>query len=65
MEVERSILGRRWCLRPCDPATALAISQRHGVPELVGRVLAGRGIGLAEAAAFLHPRLREWLIANA
>lgn len=61
MEVERSILGRRWCLRPCDAATALAISQRHGVPELVGRVLAGRGIGLAEAAGFLHPRLREWL----
>lgn len=61
MEVERSVLGRAWRLRPCDPATALAISQRHGLPELVGRVLAGRGIGPGEAEAFLSPRLRDWL----
>ena len=44
MEVERSVLGRSWRLRPCDEAPALAISQRHGVPEVVGRVLAGRGV---------------------
>jgi single-stranded-DNA-specific exonuclease len=61
MEVERSILGRAWRLRACDEAVALAISQRHGLPELVGRVLAGRGIGPGEAEAFLHPRLRDWL----
>jgi single-stranded-DNA-specific exonuclease len=61
MEVERSVLGRHWRLRPCDEAAALAISQRHGIPELLGRVLAGRGIGPAEAAAYLTPRLREWL----
>ena len=28
--------------------TAIAISQRHGLPELLGRVLAARGIGLDE-----------------
>ena len=61
MEVERSVLGRAWRLRPCDAAAALAISQRHGLPELVGRVLAGRGIGLGETEAFLSPRLRDWL----
>jgi single-stranded-DNA-specific exonuclease len=61
MEVERSILGRAWRLRPCDEGAALAISQRHGLPEIVGRVLAGRGIGPGEAAAFLSPRLRDWL----
>ena len=61
MEVERSLLGRRWRCKPYDPATALAISQRHGLPELVGRVLAARGIGTAEAEAFLNPRLRDWL----
>ena len=31
------------------------------MPELVGRVLAGRGVGPAEAAAFLSPRLKDWL----
>ena len=61
MQVERSVLGRHWRLRPCDEAAALAISQRHGLPELLGRVLAGRGIGPAEAAGFLNPRLRDWL----
>jgi single-stranded-DNA-specific exonuclease len=61
MEVERSVLGRRWRLRPCDEAQALAISQQHGVPEVVGRVLAGRGIRAGEAQAFLCPRLKEWL----
>ena len=61
MEVERSILGRAWRLRPCDEGVALAISQRHGLPEIVGRVLAGRGIGPGEAEAFLSPRLRDWL----
>lgn len=61
MEVERSVLGRAWRLRPCDGAAALAISQRHGVPELVGRVLAGRGVGPGQAEAFLRPRLRDWL----
>ena len=61
MEVERSILGRHWRLRPCDAASALAISQQHGIPELLGRVLAGRGVSPREAAAFLQPRLRDWL----
>jgi single-stranded-DNA-specific exonuclease len=61
MEIERSVLGRAWRLRPCDEALALAISQRHGVPEVVGRVLAGRGVQPAEAAAFLSPRLKDWL----
>lgn len=61
MEIERSVLGRSWRLRTCDETLALAISQRHGVPELVGRVLAGRGVGPADAAAFLNPRLKDWL----
>src|SRR5688572_8002396 len=61
MEVERSILGRPWRPRPCDEGTALAISQRLGLPELVGRVLAARGVGPGEVEAFLNPRLRDWL----
>ena len=51
MEVERSVLGRSWRLRDCDEAQALAISQQQGVPELVGRVLAGRGVRPASRSA--------------
>jgi single-stranded-DNA-specific exonuclease len=38
--------------------TAAAISQRHGLPEILGRVLASRGVGLDEAANALDPTVR-------
>jgi single-stranded-DNA-specific exonuclease len=59
--VERSLTGRRWQARPGDARVAQALSQRLALPELVGRVLAARGIGLDEAAAFLSPTLRDLL----
>lgn len=59
MQVGRSALGRVWCLRACDERLALALSQRLGLDEVVGRVLAGRGIGLDAAQEFLEPRLRS------
>ncbi len=37
---------------------AIAISQRHGVPELLGRVLAARGIGLDEVPDVLAPTIK-------
>ena len=58
--VERSVSGQRWVSR-LDQAgqnRALAISQIHGYSELIARVLAGRGVGLDDASAFLEPTLR-------
>lgn len=59
--VERSLTGRRWLSRAGDERMALALSQRLGLPEIVGRVLAARGIGLDEAPSFLNPTLRDLL----
>lgn len=59
--VERSLSGRRWLARPGDERLAQALSQRLGLPELVGRVLASRGVGLDEAERFLNPTLRDLL----
>jgi single-stranded-DNA-specific exonuclease len=59
--VERSVSGRRWQLRPVDEAAALTISQRLDLPEIVGRVLAARGIGADAAPTFLRPRIRDSL----
>ncbi|MGE0260483.1 MAG: single-stranded-DNA-specific exonuclease RecJ [Alphaproteobacteria bacterium] len=59
--VERSVCGRRWRVRPSDEGMALLIAERLQLPEIVGRLLAQRGIGLAEAPSFLAPRLREQL----
>ncbi len=37
------------------------MTQAHGLPDLLARVLAGRGVRPAEAQAFLEPRLRDLL----
>jgi single-stranded-DNA-specific exonuclease len=59
--VERSVCGRRWRTREPDPGLAAAIAERHGLPEIVGRLLAQRGVGIDEAPGFLAPRLRDQL----
>lgn len=59
--VERSAKGARWVGRAVDDRLALALSQRHALPEIVARVLAARGIGLDDAPAFLNPTLRALL----
>jgi single-stranded-DNA-specific exonuclease len=61
--ITRSLGGRRWLWRgaPGDAAherTGLAIAQRLGVPEIVGRLLGVRGIDIEAAADFLEPTLR-------
>jgi single-stranded-DNA-specific exonuclease len=59
--VEQSVSGQRWMNRADQAAQnrALAMSQVHGIPELVARVLAGRGVGVDEAPAFLDPTIRN------
>ena len=59
--VARSFTGRRWKQRLADERAGLALSQRLGVPEIVGRLLAARGVGAEEAALYLAPTLREQL----
>ncbi|MEQ1715617.1 MAG: single-stranded-DNA-specific exonuclease RecJ [Hyphomicrobium sp.] len=42
-------------------ATATAISQRHGLPELMGRVLAARGATIDGVPLFLDPSIKALL----
>jgi single-stranded-DNA-specific exonuclease len=44
--------------RAADARTALGIAQRLDVPEVVGRLLAARGIGIDLAGDYLDPTLR-------
>lgn len=59
--VERSATGRVWRDRLDErgAARALTIAQRHGIPELLARVLAGRGVEADEAEAFLDPTIKR------
>jgi single-stranded-DNA-specific exonuclease len=61
--VARSVLGRPWRARldAFGAARAQAMTQVHGFPELLARVLAGRGVGLDEAGLYLDPTLRRLL----
>src|SRR5690348_15441621 len=59
--VEQSVCGRRWRLDGGDARAGEVIAERLGLPEIVGRLLAQRGIGLDHAPGFLAPRLRDQL----
>jgi len=61
--VERSLTGRRWVARldEGEARNATTIAQRHGVPDIVARVLAGRGIAPDDVPDFLDPALKRLL----
>jgi single-stranded-DNA-specific exonuclease len=58
--VENSATGRSWRDRLDDrgSARALAIAQRHGLPELLARILAGRNVEVDAVEAFLDPTVK-------
>jgi single-stranded-DNA-specific exonuclease len=58
--VSASARGYRWRERLAGEAQlrAAAISQRHGLPELLGRVLAGRGVAVDDVPVMLNPTLK-------
>jgi single-stranded-DNA-specific exonuclease len=58
LNVSRSAKGQRWQARLEDTRTAEAISQNLELPEILGRVMAARGVSLDEAEAFLNPTIR-------
>ena len=61
--VERSARGCRWTerLQGGRVHIAAAIAQAHGLPEVLGRVLAARGAELQTVERFLDPSLRTLL----
>jgi single-stranded-DNA-specific exonuclease len=61
--VTRSVLGRPWRdrLDAAGLGRAEALSQIEGIPDILARLLAGRGVEADEAARFLEPKLRDLL----
>lgn len=60
LSVENSATGLKWIdrLGPREANIALAMAQNHGFPDLVTRVLAGRGVGVDDAPAFMDPTIK-------
>jgi single-stranded-DNA-specific exonuclease len=61
LNVTESLSGRYWRSRSGEDRLGLGLAQRLGVPEVVGRILAARGVGFDDAADFLAPTLRALL----
>lgn len=63
LDVRQSARGYAWQqrLEPRQENTALAMAQSHGLPDLVARVLAARGVEADEAERFLEPTIRDLL----
>ncbi|HZX87406.1 MAG TPA: single-stranded-DNA-specific exonuclease RecJ, partial [Reyranella sp.] len=59
--IERSLTGRRWAARLADERMALAMAQRHGLPDAICRLLAAREVDLEGVPDFLEPTLRKFL----
>ena len=59
--IERSLTGRRWAARLADERMALAMAQRHGMPDAICRLLAAREVDLEGVPDFLEPTLRKFL----
>ena len=59
--IERSLTGKRWEERLGESRRGLALAQQLALPEIIGRVLAARGVGPEEAERFLNPTLRDYL----
>ena len=56
-----SLTGRRWLWQEAPALASQAIARRLDVPELIGRLLAQRGVTPETAADFLEPTLRAYL----
>ena len=59
--VEQSATGRAWRDRLDErgAARALAIAQRHDLPELLARIIAGRNVDVDGVEAFLDPAVKR------
>jgi single-stranded-DNA-specific exonuclease len=63
LDVERSACGRAWRDRLDERAAgrALSIVQRHGLPELLARILAGRDVDADAVELFLDPSIKRMM----
>ena len=59
--VVRSLGGKRWRQRSGDDRLGLALAQRLGIPEVMGRIIAARGVEADAVDRYLAPTLRDFL----
>jgi single-stranded-DNA-specific exonuclease len=58
LNVSRSAKGQRWQARLEDQRFSQTISEKHDLPEILGRVMAARGVAVEDVENYLNPTLR-------
>lgn len=58
LNVTRSAKGQRWEARLRDQRLAHTIAEKNDLPEILGRVMAARGVQPDEVEAYLNPTIR-------
>jgi len=60
LDITQSVSGRAWVDRLDMGAArnATAIGQRTGIPDILARIMAGRGVSLEAAESYLEPTIR-------
>jgi len=61
LNIQKSILGKKWAFSQAEERLSQGISQSFGLPEIVGRLLAARGVRFDEVEAFLNPAIKTQL----
>lgn len=57
--VEKSLKDARWVLPDVDLEKVARLSKDNDLPEVVARILCGRGVSADEIQTFLYPTLRD------
>ena len=63
MGVTLSASSRIWSenLSKLQQNQAIAISQQHGIPEVIGRVLAARNVEVEDIPNFIEPKFKDFM----
>lgn len=56
-----SMTGCQWVLREADDRVTAQLVQRYGIPEIIARILAARGVPADAVENFLNPSLKALL----
>src|ERR1700742_2320353 len=57
LNVESSLMQARWVYAPAQQDLIDRIARQHGLPEIIARLLAARGIAPDQIESFLRPTL--------
>jgi len=59
LDVKRSLKDSRWVFPAVEQDVVARISQLHGLPDYIARMLHIRGVGPDDVTSFLNPTLRD------